>query len=114
MQIYERIREVRNAVGLSQAKFAERMAISSSYVAEIELNNKEASERILRLLISEFNVSSSWLREGEGEMFSTGMDAQLSKITSLFNSFDSQFKGCAINQMEELANLFSQLKSNQQ
>ena len=113
MQIHARIRQVRNAIGLSQSKFAERMAISSSYVAEIELNNKEASERILRLLISEFNVSSTWLRTGEGEMFNAGMDAQLSKITSLFNSFDPQFKGCAINQMEELANLFSQLQSNQ-
>jgi transcriptional regulator with XRE-family HTH domain len=113
MQMHERIRQARNAVGLSQAKFAERMAISSSYVAEIELNNKEASERIIRLLISEFNVSSEWLRSGEGEMFNDGMDAQLSKITSLFNSFDQRFKGCAINQMEELADLYGQLKSSQ-
>lgn len=113
MQIHERIKQVRTAVGLSQAKFAERMAISSSYVAEIELNNKEASERIIRLLISEFNVSSKWLRSGEGAMFNEGMDAQLSRITSLFNSFDKLFKGCAINQMEELANLYSQLKSSQ-
>jgi len=111
MLIHERIKMVRTSVGLSQVKFAKRMAISSSYLAEIELNNKAASERIIRLLVSEFNVSDIWIRTGEGEMFDSGMDAQLSKITSLFNSFNQQFKGCAINQMEELANLYSQLKS---
>lgn len=113
MLIHERIRQVRTAVGLSQAKFAERMAISSSYLAEIELNNKAASERIIRLLVSEFNVSDIWLREGEGDMFNVGMDAQLSKITSLFNSLSQQFKGCAVNQLEELADLCNQIKAGQ-
>ena len=113
MQIHERIKQVRAAVGLSQVKFAERMAISSGYLAEIELNNKTASERIIRLLVSEFNVSDDWLRTGVGNMFIEGVDAQLSRITSLFNSFNQQFKGCALNQMEELANLYGQLKTSQ-
>ena len=113
MLIHERIKHVRAAVGLSQVKFAERMAISAGYLAEIEINSKVASERIIRLLVSEFNVDDTWLRTGEGEMFSTGMDAQLSTITNLFNSFNQQFKGCALNQMEELANLYSQLKVSQ-
>jgi len=110
MLIHERIKQVRAATGLSQVKFAERMAISSGYLAEIEINNKVASERIIRLLVSEFNVDDNWLRTGEGEMFSAGMDAQLSAITNLFNSFNQQFKGCALNQMEELANLYNQLR----
>lgn len=112
MLIHERIKQVRAAIGLSQSKFAERMAISSSYLAEIELNNKTASERIIRLLVSEFKVDDTWLRTGEGVMFSEGMDAQLSRITTLFNSLDYQFKGCAINQMEELARLHDRLAVN--
>jgi len=110
MTIHERIRQVRNAVSLSQAKFAERMAISSSYLADIELNNKATTERIIRLLVAEFNVDDTWLRTGEGVMFSSGMDACLVKLTSLFNSFDQQFKECALAQMEELSKLHNQLK----
>ena len=113
MQIHERIREVRNALGLSQAKFAERMAISSSYLAEIELNNKVATERIIRLLSAEFNVDDHWLRTGDGSMFDTSMDAQVSKIISLFKSLNKQFKGCALNQMEELADLQRQINISQ-
>jgi transcriptional regulator with XRE-family HTH domain len=109
MFIHERIKQVRSAVGLSQAKFAKRMAISSSYLAEIELNNKTASERMQRLLVSEFNVNGEWLRTGNGEMFNHGMDAQLSRITGLFNSFNQHFKSCAVIQMEALADLQVQL-----
>lgn len=111
--IHARIKQIRTTVGLSQVKFAERIAISSSYLAEIELNNKVASERIIRLLVSEFNVDDCWLRTGEGEMFNIGMDAKLSQINSLFNSFNQQFKECAMNQMEELAKLYNQLKGSQ-
>jgi transcriptional regulator with XRE-family HTH domain len=113
MSINERIREVRNATGLSQAKFSTRMAISSSYLADIELNNKPATERIIRLLSTEFNVDDNWLRTGEGTMFNAEMDVQVAKIISLFKSLNQQFKGCALNQMEELADLHGQLKLNQ-
>lgn len=113
MSINQRIREVRTAIGLSQVKFAERMAISSSYLAEIELNNKSASERIIRLLSSEFNVNSHWLRTGETAMFGDDMDVQVSKLLSTFKSLNHQFKECALSQIDELANLQKKTKINQ-
>ena len=36
MSIHERIREIRQALGLSQAKFAKDISISSGYVAGLE------------------------------------------------------------------------------
>lgn len=108
-KINKRIREVRTELELSQAKFATRMAISAGYLAELELNKKTATERVIRLLATEFNVDSHWLRTGEGSMFKTDMDAQLSKIISLFNTMNHQFKECALNQMEELAALHTAL-----
>ena len=112
MKVHERIKQARAAVGLSQVKFAERMAISAGYLAEIETNSKVASERVIRLMVSEFSIDDRWLRTGEGEMFSSGMDAHLASIFSLYNSLDHQFKMCALNQMEELARLHSQLKAD--
>ena len=104
-----RIKEVRTAFGLSQVKFAERMAISPSYLAEIESNKKIASERVIKLLAVEFNVDYNWLRTGEGLMFKTDIDVQLAKIISVFKSLDQQFKLCALSQLEELANLYDRL-----
>lgn len=40
MFIHERIREIRQALGLSQAKFAKDISISSGYVAGLELGNR--------------------------------------------------------------------------
>jgi len=111
MEVNQRIKQVRNAIGLSQAKFAGRMAISSSYLAEIELNKKEATERVIRLLAVEFNVSDNWIRTGEGEMFNAEMDAQIATIVSLFKSLSQNFKSCAVNQMQELANLSSTIET---
>jgi len=105
MLLHERIKEVRSAIGLSQAKFAERMAISSSYFANIELNNKPVTERIIRLIAAEFNVSDHWLRTGEGNMFTEGVDKQVSKLISEFNSLNQQFKECALIQIESLVHL---------
>ena len=42
MSIHERIREIRQALGLSQAKFAKD--ISSGYVAGLELGNRKVND----------------------------------------------------------------------
>jgi len=89
------------------------MAISPSYLADIELNNKMASERIIRLLSAEFNVDTHWLRTGEGSMFSEDMDDQVSKLISAFKSLDLAFKACALNQIEELVDLYGKIKAEQ-
>jgi len=105
IQIHDRIREVRKALKLSQAKFAARMAISSSYLADIELNNKPVTERVIRLLVAEFNTNDKWLRTGEGTMFNDGMDVHMSRLISVFNSLSQPFKECAMKQIDELAKL---------
>jgi len=112
MTINERIRKVRGTVELTQPKFAERIAISLSYLAEIEYGNKPATERIIRLISAEFNVDEQWLRTGVGSMFNEGIDVQISKLISIFKSLNKQFKECAINQMKVLADLQNQDKAD--
>lgn len=105
MPINERTKEVRQTLRLTQSKFAKRIAISTSYLAGIELGDKKANERIIRLISMEFNVSEHWLRTGEGAMFAGGSDAKIAEITSLFNSLTPHFQDCALNQLNELAEL---------
>ena len=114
MQINKRIRETRMTIGMTQAKFAERIAISAGYLAEIEHNKKPANERIVRLLTAEFSVNDDWLRTGEGSMFNEGTDNQTAKLVSLFKSLNPQFKECALNQLEELADLHGKFEQNKE
>ena len=86
------------------------MAVSSSYFANIELGNKPVTERIIRLLAAEFNVSENWLRTGKGDMFTEGVDEQISKLISAFKSLNQQFKECALNQMDDLALLHENIR----
>jgi len=67
--INERIREIRSVLGLSQVKFASVIAISSSYIAGIEIGRIAVNERLIKLVCSSFNVNESWIRHSEGEMF---------------------------------------------
>ena len=110
MSINERIKEVRGRIGLTQSKFAERIAISTSYLGEIELSTKVANERVIRLVVAEFNVNDHWLRSGEGEMFSPDVDTQAIKVLSLFKSLDQKFKSYALDQLEGLSDLHSLIK----
>ena len=43
----QRVKQVRRALELSQPKFAEAIAISKSYMAEIELGNRTVNERMI-------------------------------------------------------------------
>ena len=112
MLINQRIKESRIALGLSQSKFAKRIAISSSYVAEMETYKKLASERIIRLVVAEFNINDTWLRTGNGSMFDGELDVQISKMISAFKSLSPTFKAYAVNHMEELSALSEESKSD--
>ena len=92
MEIRDRIKEVRNAIGITQAKFAERIAISTSYISELEKGLKDATERILRLIASEFNVSEHWLKTGQGVMFNEDVSANVSEAIGMFKSLDPPFQ----------------------
>jgi transcriptional regulator with XRE-family HTH domain len=96
MEIGNRIKELRTTIGITQAKFAERIAIVASYVSEIEGGVREANERALRLIIAEFNVNEQWLRHGHGAMFNDDVSASVSEAMGMFKSLDSDFQEGAL------------------
>ena len=69
MSTNQRIKQVRQALNLSQAKFAKAISISNGYIAGIELENRKVNDRIIKLICATFNVSENWLKNGEGDMF---------------------------------------------
>jgi transcriptional regulator with XRE-family HTH domain len=103
MTINERINEIRLALGLTQAKFAERIAISASYYADIERSDKKVNDRIIRLIGTEFGISEHWIRTGEGEMYGETAEANIAKAVSLFKSFTPDFQECILKVLDVFA-----------
>jgi len=96
MEIKDRIKSIRTAVGITQVKFAERIAISTSYISEIENGLKGVNERAIRLIIAEYNVNEDWLRNGRGAMFKEDVSASVSEAMRMFKTLDSDFQDGAL------------------
>lgn len=65
----ERLKTLRKSLGLTQAEFAEKLKISRDNVANYEIGRRDPNAAAVSLICTTFNVSESWLRTGEGEMF---------------------------------------------
>lgn len=65
----ERIRLLRQHLGLSQTEFAKKMGMTRSMVSNLELGLIEIPDYKLEMICKAFNVRMDWLRTGEGEMF---------------------------------------------
>lgn len=70
MEIKDRIKELRKAKGLTQFEFADRLKVSRNNIAGYETGRTEPSGSAISLICRTFSVSETWLRTGEGEMFS--------------------------------------------
>lgn len=65
----ERIKKLRKALGLTQQEFADRIGMKRNTVANYETDRNEPSNSVVTLICKTFNVSETWLRTGEGEIF---------------------------------------------
>ncbi len=112
-----RLVEVRKALRLSQAAFAEKTGLTRSYVWKVENGERTLSDRAVRDICRTFNVSYEWLTTGEGEMFedvsSTAIDAlaaayqleeQDKKIITSFLSLDSKERAAIIKFVKNMSN----------
>ncbi|WP_304077482.1 helix-turn-helix domain-containing protein [Phascolarctobacterium succinatutens] len=68
MNIAQRLVLIREAVDLSQKKFAAKIGRSQSTYCEYE-KGKNVPERTIADICREFYVNEDWLRTGEGDMF---------------------------------------------
>lgn len=64
----DRIKQVRQSEGLTQAEFAEKIGLSRNYIAMIEIGQREPSDRTISDICRIFAIREEWLRTGSGEM----------------------------------------------
>lgn len=65
----ERIKELRKSLGLTLEKFGEPLGVGKTAISNIENDNRNMSEQMVKSICREYNVNEEWLRNGTGEMF---------------------------------------------
>jgi transcriptional regulator with XRE-family HTH domain len=107
MSANHRVKHIRKALGLSQAKFAVGISVSNGYVAGIELGNRNVNDRIVKLICSAYNVNEGWLKTGEGEMFRCPPDDKLARVVSIFTKLSPEFQDYVLHQIDKLLEIQS-------
>lgn len=64
----DRIKALRQSLGLTQQEFADKIGIKRGAIANYEIG-RNISDVVINSICRTFNVSEQWLRSGEGEMF---------------------------------------------
>ena len=65
----ERVKKVRDKAQLTMEQFGERLGgVSKSTISNIENDNRNLTEHMLKSICREFDVNENWLRTGEGDM----------------------------------------------
>lgn len=60
---------LREYYGLSQAQFAQKINVSPGFIANVETERTNVSERTIDAVCKAFPIRREWLLEGKGEMF---------------------------------------------
>lgn len=66
----ERLKKLRKILGLTQQEFANKIGMKQNTIAQYEMGRTIPSNAIIFSICREFNVNETWLKTGEGEMFS--------------------------------------------
>lgn len=88
----ERIREVRNALGLTLEKFGDRLGVTKVAISNIEKGNRNLTEQMTKAICREFNVDYMWLTTGDGEMFIDNDDDFIERIDRIMTGEDEARK----------------------
>ncbi len=85
MDISERIKELRKALGLNQADFAAPLGLRQSTIGNYESGSRGISDATILAICREYGASEKWLRTGDGEMFSSAPANCVSELASEYD-----------------------------
>lgn len=92
----ERIKAIRETLGMSRATFGEKLGISGDVVNNLERGRVDVKEDRIKLICSVFNINEEWLRTGIGEMYDLPEDETAAIVSDLLeedNPFYDIIKG---------------------
>ena len=80
MKSFDRMKELRKKLKMSQEEFGQRIGLTKASVSRIESNLSPLTERNAKAICREFNVDYFCLTEGTGEMFIEFPDVAIDMI----------------------------------
>lgn len=92
-----RIKQIRQEAGLTQAQFAEKIALSRNYVAMVEIGQREPSDRTISDICRIFDIQEDWLRHGlEPMRAAKSREEEIAELVGSALSGSSEFKKSVI------------------
>ena len=102
-----RIKELREALGLSQREFGERLGVSRDVISNLEYGRSQPRDVFIRHLCGQYGVNEQWLTDGDGPMFQVGRgpDKKLEEAVAIFKRLRPAFQDYALEQLRQLVKL---------
>lgn len=103
----DRIKYVREKLGLSQREFGERLGVSRDVISNVEYGRVQPKDLFIQHLCEKYHVSEEWLRSGEGTAFTEdpAESAVTAEAMKLFRSLRPEFQTYALEQIRQLLDL---------
>lgn len=100
----ERLKTLRNALGMTLEEFGRKVGVTRSAIGRIEKGDRGVTEQMCLSICREFNVNEDWLRYGTGEMFITRTRSQIITdfAADLILEEDESFKKRLIEALAQL------------
>ena len=106
-EVHDRLKELRKYLKMSIREFSKEIYFSHSLYGQVEYGNREASDRIIQLICSRFNVNKEWILTGKGEMFDSSQpDIRLKRILEIYNTIDMTLQDCLLEQSKILLRIY--------
>jgi len=85
MDIGDRVRELREFLGLSQTVFGNRLSLERSAISLIERKQRNITERTIKDICREFSANEEWLRNGAGPMIVENDSTIITQLAAEYN-----------------------------
>jgi HTH-type transcriptional regulator / antitoxin PezA len=104
-EINSRITEIRKNLGLSQTEFGKNIGVSRGVIKNIDDNKVVAKPLLIQQICKTYNVNSTWLETGEGEMFNElSRDEQIARfIGETLGAEDDTFQKRLISALSKMS-----------
>jgi hypothetical protein len=81
--ISERLKELREYLGITQTTFADSIGLGTSTIAMMEIGKREILDRHIKTICANYNVNENWFKTGQGNMFNN--PNELETLTNKYN-----------------------------
>jgi len=86
----ERVKELRKALGMTQAEFGKRIEVTAGAIYFLEQGINRVNPRIVTVICKAFGVNRNWLVDGRGGMFDEDDATVLSVSFSMLDDSDKE------------------------